>query len=124
MVRFKFERPDLGISGYYTVLHLDSAGNVIRLSPRDLAVNLPEISKAPEKARLISLVDAAAIAAQKNYTPVKDEISLDYDRRTDSIVWKFQEKVSDNGLVMAFRYLDISAHTGAVLREYRGTGIR
>jgi hypothetical protein len=109
---FMFADPENGLTSYRASLELDANGEVWH------EIALPEISKHPEKATIIPLKEAVAIAV-KNGIPTNDMlVHADYDEKIGSIVWYFEGPWrSVDRYTGCHDIVVIDAHSAKILRK-------
>lgn len=117
-LHFSFQMPSAGIKSYTAQIQLRSDGSVLE------EIDLPAFASAPEKLKFISLQDAFSVAAAKGFSRKDVHPEIMYFKDADSLAWKFQEIVSDDGLVIESKNIYVSAHNGAILKEFSSEGIR
>lgn len=117
-LHFAFQMPSLGIASYTAQIRLRSDGSVLE------EIDLPNFAKAPEKLNFISLKDAASMAIANGFSSRRLDPDILYFKEADALVWSFQETTSDDGLITRRKNIYISAHDGAVLKEFSTEGIR
>lgn len=110
-VVYFFSKPEIGIKRYEAEIWLDDEGAVLK------EIDLPDISRHPEKATIISAREAIKISNQNKFR--KDTIEIGFREEDDSIVWRMTRR-DDDGTTW---WLDISAHTGKVLNKVGAKGI-
>lgn len=114
---YKYSNRKKGLKAYYTQVWLDESGTIIR------GIQLPEVSKAPEKADLISLKQAIKVASDSGFPKEIQNIRFGYSEEADSLIWEMSYTVSSEDYVSVDRVLEVDAHNGKVVRVYRQGGI-
>jgi len=117
---FHFSKKTKGLKAFYCRIGLDESGGIVD------EINLPKISEAPNKAKLITLRKAIEIANSNGFTP-NAYAEFSYYNETDSFVWilhdssrKVTEKLCRDKMIALIgqgpigRML-IDANTGRVL---------
>ena len=117
-LHFTFQMPDIGIKSYTAQIELRSDGSVLE------EIDLPAFAHSQDKLKFISLQRAASIAVAKGYNRKTLDPEIVYFKEADSLVWKFQETTSDDGLNIEYKNIYVSAHTGAILKEFSSSAIR
>lgn len=118
ILHFAFKMPEAGIASYTSQISLRSDGSVLE------DIGLPNFTASPGKLVLIPLSDAIEIAVLRGFARDQMHVDLKYDEKVDSLVWTIDQKVADDGVVIDFTTIDVSAHTGEVLRMYETDAIR
>lgn len=117
-LHFAFEMPSIGIQSYTAQIQLRSDGSILE------EIDLPAFSSSPEKLKFISLQDAATVAVANGFSRKGIHPEIVYFKDADSLAWKFQETTSDDGLIIDSKIIYVSAHNGAILKEFTSKGIR
>lgn len=117
-LHFRFVRGELGITEYEAQIKLRADGSVLE------EINLPGFRLHPEKLTLLAFSVIKSIAISNGWTGPVEGAEMDYAKTTDSLFWRLTRKTSDDGLVMRYQHVEISAHDGAVLRKYESEAIR
>lgn len=108
-LNFLLAEPKKGIKAYHARILLASEGNIIR------EIDLPHISKNPDKANIISLTEARKIAAKQKFPLNRTNVEISYDTERDSLVWTLQYKLKGDKYVWVDRIMSIDAHSGEVI---------
>lgn len=106
---FSFEDTAKGIGLYSAKIILDKDGNVVQ------EIELPNIRKHPHKGIIIPLPDAKKIAQVNGFHPDSTSISLDYDKKEESIAWCFTQSVFSSEYGLQSVTLRIDAYSGKVI---------
>ena len=117
-LHFTFQMPGIGIKSYTAQIELRSDGSVLE------EIDLPAFASSPDKLNFISLQSAASIAVAEGYNRNKLSPEIIYFKDADSLVWKFQETTSDDGLNIEYKNIYVSAHNGKILKEFSSSAIR
>jgi uncharacterized membrane protein YkoI len=115
---FRYADSRHGLKEYHARIRLDSDGEVIE------EIDLPEISKFPQKASIISVDAAADIAKSRGFEPKTMSISIRYDEDAGSLVWIFEIFAREDRYTSSTRVLVIDAHSGQILKDGFETGIK
>ena len=118
ILHFAFKMPEAGIASYTSQISLRSDGSVLE------EIGLPNFIASPGKLVLIPLSEALDIAVLRGFARDQTHVDLRYDEKAGSMVWTIEQKVADDGVVIDFTTIDVSAHTGEVLRVYASDAIR
>lgn len=91
-------------------VNLDQQGNLIGI------LGIPDIKNHPEKAKILSDKQAAAIA---QFNGVYDRGQGEYDGKLDAIVWQFEkmDKFIPGGGNTPFTIIRINAHNGSIISK-------
>ncbi|GHC13084.1 hypothetical protein GCM10010080_30750 [Thermomonas carbonis] len=116
-LQFEFQMRSVGIDSYTAQIKLRSDGSILQ------EIDLPAFAESPEKLGFISLEHAASIASSKGYEHKALYPQIVYLEETDSLAWKFQEKIPDDGLVTQSKVIFVSAHNGEVLLKGTSSSI-
>lgn len=116
-LHFSFSEPSKGIKVYRAYLSLRSNGEVIK------EIALPEISRSPQKANLISLRDAINIAIERDFPKKKMKLALAYSEEQDSIIWVVEGPERSYGMYGCRDQMIIDAHNAKVLKKEPQCGI-
>lgn len=108
---FAFSMSEVGIKKYEAVIWLNKDGKVIR------EIDLPNISKDPDKAIIIPVKQAVKISKKNKFRP--EQVELAYYPQEDSIAWKMVRRDKDGSIW----WLYISAHDGKILEKVGMKGI-
>ncbi|MBA6262711.1 hypothetical protein [Colwellia sp. Bg11-12] len=117
-LHFELSKPEIGIQSYIAQIQLRQDGSIIN------EINLPDFSKNPEKLKIYSLSDAYNKSQESGFDTEHVNVTLAYDTKTDNLVWKFEQRTYDDGLTMVYKNIEISAHSGEIIKEYQSHGIR
>jgi hypothetical protein len=107
---FSIAWPAQGIKSYAISLELDELGNVIKIS------GLPNVMLRPEKANTISLPEAHELVKRAGLQPTT--VELRYNQDHDSIVYRFVQRGQRANAQTPYRAMELSVHTGQILRAY------
>jgi uncharacterized membrane protein YkoI len=108
-LNFLLAEPKKGIKAYHARILLDSEGNILR------EIDLPQISKNPEKANIISLAEVRKIAAKQKFPLKRTNAEISYDAERDSLIWTLEYKLKGDKYVWVDRIIRIDAHSGEVI---------
>lgn len=114
---FAFEDTLNNVGEYNAKIVLDASGNVVE------EIQLPEVAKYPEKAKILSLDSIKAIATAQNAFPEGAEISLSYDNKTASITWLVSSSVFRPDHTLSSITWVFDAHSGELIRKGGSGGI-
>jgi len=117
-LHFELSKPEIGIQSYIAQITLRQDGSIIN------EINLPDFSKNPEKLKFYSLSDAYNKSKKSGFDTEHVNVSLTYDTKTDSLVWKFEQETDDDGLSIYYKNIEISTHTGEIINKYQSQSIR
>jgi hypothetical protein len=115
---FAFKMSEAGIASYTVQISLRSDGSVLE------EIGLPKFAASPGKLALTPLSEAIDVAVSRGFARDQMDVDLRYDEKIDSLVWTFDQKVADDGVLIDFMKIDVSAHTGEVLKVYESQAIR
>jgi tetratricopeptide (TPR) repeat protein len=116
-VAYRISDLDNGIAAYEGTVELNANGKVIG------ELQFPFIRQNPEKARFVSLASARLHAIERGMAP--DDVDLRYSTKDDALVFGFRQQLSPNHSVnISTRSVEVSAHTGEVLRDHTLHAIR
>ena len=126
-VRFTWSLPDSGIESYVAQIGLREDGSVFE------EIDLPAFATKKGALPLVPLKKAKAVARQHGFTEAPIETTMGYDRKTDSLFWRFSRPAGEKEFfvfdpaprdgAMHFYNLEISAHDGSVMRQYLSRAI-
>jgi len=108
----RFSRRELGIDFYEATLTCRSDGSVIT------EIDLPEITKHPERAKFISTSEAVAIARRNGFDVSKAVMRMEYRRESGVCVFVFEQQSRKEDEIIQLKCLDIDAHDGKVHKTY------
>jgi hypothetical protein len=117
-LHFAFQMPEIGVQSYTAQIKLRSDGSVLE------EIDLPAFSTSPEKLKFISLQRAASIAVGRGYKRKHLCPQIIYFKDSDALVWEFAETTSDDGLMIEYKNIYVSAHNGEILKEFTSSAIR
>jgi len=117
-LHFAFQMPNIGIRSYTAQIQLRRDGSVLE------EIDLPAFASSPEKLNFITLEKAASVAVASGFSRKDIDPKITYFKAADALVWEFEELVSDYGLVKIYKKLYVSAHNGAVLKEFLSEAVR
>jgi hypothetical protein len=116
VLNFEFKLPEKGIASYTAQIELRSDGSVLK------EIDLPRFSSNTSKLNFISSEQAAAVAIENGFSlPVK-RAKIAYSKESDSLIWVFSQIESEEASTFILKKLEVSAHTGKVVRLYRQRG--
>ncbi len=115
---FKYADPKKGLKKYYARVRLDSNGDVMA------EINLPEVSKYPPKANLISVDRAIGIAKERGLKPKDMNIRILYDEAVGSLVWIINSFAGEDEYTSTDRVIRIDAHSAEILKDGYEGGIK
>jgi uncharacterized membrane protein YkoI len=115
---FRYADSPHGLKEYYARTRLDSDGEVIE------EIDLPEISKFPNKASIISVDTAADIAKSRGFESKTMNIDIRYDEDAGSLVWRFETFAREDRFTVSTKVLIVDAHSGQILKDGIETGIK
>jgi len=114
---FSFQDTAKSIGLYTAKIVLDKYGNVVE------DIELPNIIDNNEKAKIISLEQAKAIAIENKFYDDKTLISLSYDDKHGSVTWCFKQTTYNTNHTLYGWTWVIDAHNGKVIGKYDHGGI-
>jgi len=117
-LRFVFREPAAGIGRYVVELSLRKDASVIR------EADIPAFARSPEKLRFFPLQSAWSVAERNGIVRARATVELRYDRGHDLILWRFSQPSADDGVVITFTRVDVSAHDGAIVGAGTSKAIR
>lgn len=117
-LHFEFTMPNKGIKSYTAQIKLNSDGSVLS------EIDLPDFARHPEKLNFTSIAKVKRVAEKAGFDLTEAETEIDYDLRQDSIIWRFTKVVSDDGLIIQYKNIEVDAHSGIVIRQYGSEAIR
>jgi len=117
-LHFAFQMPSVGIRSYTAQIKLRSDGSVLK------EIDLPAFASSPEKLTFITLEDAVSVAVGQGFNRKDIYPEITYFKDADSLVWTFKKSTSNDGMVIEIKNIYVSAHNGAVLKEFTSTAIR
>ncbi len=117
---FNYADAKHGLREYYARTRLDSNGDVID------EINLPEVARFPLKAKIISIDDAIAIAKSRGHKTkgAGTNLTIRYLDDVGSLAWVFESYISSDAYITTSKLLIIDAHSGVVLKDGFGGGIK
>jgi len=115
---FRYADSTHGLKEYYARTRLDIDGEVIA------EIDLPEISKFPQKADIISVDKAADLAKSRGFKSDKMTIRFRYDENVGSFVWRFESFGGEDRFTASTKVLIVDAHSGQILKDAIETGIK
>lgn len=115
-LRFSF--PESGIEFYDAHIDCRTDGSVIR------EIDLPEIAKHADRAHFISASRASQIAEQNGFDLTEAKVELEYRSDLDVCVFKFTQKMRQDGPNLSFKCIDIDSHSGKIIKAYNEEGIQ
>ncbi len=118
VLNFEFRMKEIGIGSYTAQIELREDGSVIK------EIDIPCVTCDPTKLNLISLESAFKLAIAQGFAPDKAVAEIGYNKEADAFVWSFVEEISDDGLVITSKKLEIHANTGQVLSFGNSEAIR
>ena len=107
-LHFAFRMPEAGIERYVATIELRADGSILG------DITLPCFSCHPEKLKFLPLPDVNAIAIAHGMSAAAASVRLDYSAEVDSLVWVYNQRVSEGG-VANYDELVIDAHSGAIV---------
>ena len=115
---FKYADPKKGLKKYYARTRLDSNGGVMA------DINLPEVSKYPQKANIISIDKAIEIAKERGLKPKEMNIRVLYDEDIGSLIWIISSFAGEDKYTSTDRVIRIDAHSAEILKDGYEGGIK
>lgn len=115
---FKYANLARGLKEYYARTRLDSSGDVVA------EIDLPEVSRFPLKADIISVDRAVDMAKLRGFKPKKMAVSFLYDTDSGSCTWVFESFAFEDRYTASTKVLIVDAHSGFVLKDGLETGIK
>jgi len=117
---FKYADPKKGLKSYYARTRLNSNGDIID------EIDLPEVAKFPLKANIISIDDAIAIAKSRGHKTkgAVTNLTIRYLDDVGSLAWVLESYISSDAYTTTSKVLIIDAHSGVVLKDGFGGGIK
>ena len=115
---FRYADSRRGLKEYYARTRLDSNGEVIE------EIDLPEVSKFPNKANIISVDAAADIAKSRGFESKTMNIDIRYDEDAGSLVWIIETFAREDRYTSSTRVLVVDAHSGQILKDGIETGTK
>lgn len=126
-VQFTWSLPDSGIDSYVAQIGLREDGSVFE------EIDLPAFATKKGALPLLPLKKAKEVAKQHGFARAPFEISMGYDRPSDSLFWRFSRPVAGDEFFpfdpapriggMHSYNLEVSAHDGSVMRQYLSRAI-
>lgn len=104
--------PEKGIASYIGYVEFDREGNVQR------ELEFPAVRRFPQKGDFVTLGMARERAVRAGMSP--DRAEMLYSPQRGSIVFRFTQTTSRSSGGGIVRHIDIDAHTGALLRDFKG----
>lgn len=118
-VVFSLALPEAGVETFLCSVELRTDGSVIH------EISLPAFAREPAKATLVPFQAAVErVAADGRVDPRRAKAEMIYDRKSDALVYHFTQEAADDGLVIRYRNVEVSAHDGTILRHYGSAAIR
>lgn len=117
---YRFSDESKGVKAYTANIQLDHSGEVVR------EIGLPPTRQFPKKDKLISTLEAYAIASRvPTYSAFgeidnpgfREELRIWYLPDVGSLIYRFQKMVPDGGGHYDYQFVDIDAHSGEVYSE-------
>ena len=117
---FKYADRKRGLKEYYARTRLDSNGKVID------EIDLPEVAKFPLKGKIISIDDAIAIAKTRGHKTKGSgtNLTIRYLDDVGSLAWVFESYIASDAYTTTSKVLIIDAHSGFILKDGFGGGIK
>ena len=115
---FRYADPKKGLKKYYARTRLDSNGDVMD------EIGLPEISRYPQKANIISVDKAIEIAKEHGLKPKEMNIRIQYDEGVGSLVWIISSFAGEDKYTSTDRVIRIDAHSAEILKDGYEGGIK
>lgn len=117
-LHFDFKMPEIGIQSYTAQIELRRDGSVLE------EIDLPAFATSPDKLNFFSLIKAVSVAVSHGFTRSHMRTEILYLKEVDSLVWSFSQVVADDGLIINFKNIYVSAHNGDVLKTFSSKAIR
>jgi hypothetical protein len=115
---FKYSDRKKGLDKYYARIKLDSNGSVLK------EIDLPEVSREPHKANIISVNEAIEIAEKRGFHSKSVDIDMKYDEDAGSLTWTLYSFAHQDRFTATRRVIKIDAHSSAVLNDSYESGIK
>jgi len=109
---YRISVPEKGIASYIGYVELDREGNVQR------EIEFPAVRRFPPKGDFVTLGTARERAIRAGMSPERAEML--YSPQDGSLVFRLTQTTSRSSGGGIIRYIDIDAHTGALLRDFKG----
>lgn len=112
---FRYADSTKGLKKYYARIRLDSNGDVMA------EVNLPDVSRYPQKANIISVERVVEIAKERGLRPKDMNLRILYDEGVGSLVWMVSSFAGEDKYTFTDRVIRIDAHSAEILKDgYEG----
>lgn len=112
---FSFQDIAKGIERYIGNIVLDKYGDIVE------EIELPDMQRNPQKANIISLQQAKAIAIKNEcYDDRHTSITFEYSKMRGSLIWRFERHIFEKSMYqfeefIPSKMLEIDAHSGEII---------